>query len=60
MKELAEGLQNSNYPEVANLAKAYLALEVAYEELKHAYVKTTSELVMIRHEKLFKRLAEND
>lgn len=57
--ELARGLQNSNHEYVAKLAKAYLALSANYEELRHAYVKVTAQSVMMRHEKLMKRLAEN-
>lgn len=65
--ELARGLKNSNISEVSELAQGYLKLAekfdsllTSYEELKHAYTKTTAELVMVRHERLFKRLAEYD
>lgn len=65
--ELARILKNSNVPEVSELAQGYLMLAekfdsllISYEELKHAYIKQTGELVMVRHERLFKRLAEYD
>jgi hypothetical protein len=58
--ELAEGLQHSNEPAVAELAKAYLALSENYDELKYQYVKITAKNVMEKHEKLLKRLAEGE
>lgn len=59
-KELAKGLKNSNIKEVVELAEAYLALEVAYEELKHRFVKESSDKIMQKHEALFRRLAKYD
>lgn len=47
--ELAKGLQNSNEPSVATLAKAYL-------ELYNKYVLEVSRRVMDKHHELLKRL----
>ncbi len=58
-RKLAEGLQHSNEPSIAELAKAYLALEASYEELRHQYVKVCADNVMKKHANLFKRLAES-
>lgn len=55
---LAQGLQHSNVPEVAQLAKGLLGLNDAYEDLKHRYVKATAEKVMATHGKLLSRLAK--
>jgi uncharacterized protein YdcH (DUF465 family) len=53
MIELATGLQHSNVREVSELAKAYLAL-------KDEYIQICGENVMMRHEKLLKKLAESE
>jgi len=58
--ELALMLQNSNIKEIEQLAKGYLELEAAYGELRQQLIHQTSELVMRRHESLFKKLAENE
>lgn len=60
LAELALGLQNSNVPEVSELAKGFLQLEAAYGELRQNYMRQTAELIMRRHDKLLKRLAESD
>lgn len=57
--DLAEGLQHSNVAEISDLAKAYLALQISYDELKHAYTMQSAEIVMKRHANLLKRLAES-
>ncbi len=37
--ELAHGLQHSNIKEVADVCKAYIALQAEYEELEVAYCR---------------------
>lgn len=56
--ELAEGLQNSNIPEVAELSKALLALNFEYNELRNDYIVACAENVMEKHSEVFKRLRE--
>lgn len=56
--ELAEGLQNSNVPEVAELAKALLALNFEYHQLRDDYIVACAENVMEKHAGVFKRLKE--
>lgn len=58
MITLAKGLQNSNIKEVAELAKAYMGLAESYKELRHAYVKSTSDKIMRDHAKTFQALAD--
>lgn len=58
--ELAQGLQNSNVREVAGLAKAYLALELAYDELLLRHTRMTADEVMRKHGVLLKRLASSE
>lgn len=48
--DLASGLQYSNIPEVAELAKAYIKL----------YTKIVAEEVLSKHKTLFQRLAESE
>ena len=57
--ELAKGLQHSNIPEVVQIAKALIELHKEFEELRQDYIEVVGENVMIRHEKLFKKLVEN-
>lgn len=57
--ELAQELQHSNVSEVSKLARAYLDLQVNYDELKHAYTMQSAEIVMKRHANLLKRLADS-
>lgn len=57
--ELAEGLQNSNIEEVAQVSKGLLALKASYDELLHKYTKQTTEIVIKKHAGLLKRLAES-
>lgn len=56
--DLALILKNSNIEEVSKLANGYLELEAAYGKLRQTVVQQASELVMRRHESVFKRLAE--
>jgi hypothetical protein len=42
--ELAKGLQYSNEPSVAELAKAYITLMAHYNELKYHILKVQAEL----------------
>lgn len=58
--ELALMLQNSNIPEVKDLALSYLKLEAEYGELRQKHIRVTSELIMRTNETLLKRLANND
>lgn len=57
--DLARGLQNSNVKEVSDLAKGYLKLAEMFDDLQGKYVKACAESVMVKHEKLFKKLAES-
>lgn len=57
--ELAKGLQHSNIPEVADIAKALIKLNDDFGELRSKHMKTCTELVILRHEKTLKRLAES-
>lgn len=58
--ELALKLKDSDAPEVQELALAYLDLEAMYGQLKQQVTRQAAELVMRRHEKLFKNLAKHD
>ncbi len=49
--ELAEGLKNTNVPEVAELAKAYIELEKKYFDVVSSYI-------MLKHEKTFQALVD--
>lgn len=60
MHEMAEGFTHGNIREIVELAKAYLALEASYEELKYKYIKATSENVMKTHHDPFKKLADTE
>jgi hypothetical protein len=57
--ELARGLQHSNIKEISDLAKGYLKLAEKFDEIQEKYLTVVTENVMIRHDALFKKLAEN-
>lgn len=56
--ELALMLQNSNVVEVAEVCKGFLALEAAYGELRHAYIRQSAELIMRTNTKLLDKLKD--
>lgn len=55
---LAEGLKNSNIPEVAQLATSYIDLQERYDLVLERLIEVAGEKVFITHEKLFRRLAD--
>lgn len=56
---LARGLQNSNIPEVAELATCYISLAKKYDELQSRFIILTGEKVMEAHKDLLQRLADS-
>ncbi len=57
---IARGLQHSNVKEVAELAQGYLKLAERFDDLMNRHVRAMGEIVLTKHERLFKKLAEHE